>query len=180
MRRLSISCLAAVLLVAAGPARGLTVLPATFDELVRESVAVVHGQVRDVQARWTSDRRTIESSITVDVLDAYKGAATDTATFVVPGGQAGGRIVVVPGAPVFSVGDEVVVFLAGRAPAMPRPIGLSLGVYRVVERTPGGPKLVVPTPVSSMPGLVRRGSVSRAPRSLDVFGADVRALGADR
>ncbi|MGE0814842.1 MAG: hypothetical protein AB7O28_04085 [Vicinamibacterales bacterium] len=180
MPRLWISCLAAAILAAAGPAPGLTVLPATFDELVHESVAVVHGQVREVQARWTSDRRTIESSVTVDVLDAYKGAATETATFVVPGGQAGGRIVVVPGAPVFAVGDEVVVFLAGRAPAMPRPVGLSLGVYRVVERTPGAGKLVVPSPVSSTPGLVRRGSVSRAPRPLDTFGADVRALGAAR
>ena len=43
---------------------------------------VVDQCASEVQGRWTSDRRTIESTVTLDVYDAFKGAVTDTATFV--------------------------------------------------------------------------------------------------
>ena len=180
MRTFTLVLLAA-LVVAAPPAGALTVLPATFEELVRESVAVVHGRVREVDGRWTADRRTIESTITLDVYDAFKGADLDTATFVVPGGQAGGRILVMPGAPTFRVGDEVVVFLRGRAPSMPQPVGLSLGVYRVAHPSAGA-ALVVPSPVHAAysPTRVVRGTPARQVRALADFGAAVRAVGAAR
>ena len=167
------------LVVSASNARALTVLPATFEELVRESASVVHGRVRAVHAAWTADRRTIQSTVTLDVIDAFKGTSTDTATFVVPGGEAGGRILVVPGAPVFTAGDEVVVFLQGHAPAMPQPVGLSLGVYRVSAFAASGTSMVVPSPVhaASMPSKVTRGTSARAVRSLATFAADVRAVG---
>jgi hypothetical protein len=174
--------LCVVVFMAASSARAVTVLPATFDELVRESVAVVHGRVIEVHAAWTADRRTIQSTVTLDVIDAFKGTATETATFVVPGGEAGGRILVMPGAPTFRTGDEVVVFLQGRAPAMPQPVGLSLGVYRVAASRSGGAALVVPSPVqaATAPGTVQRGALSRPVRSLATFAAEVRAVEAAR
>ncbi len=180
MRTFTIVLLAA-LAVAAPPARALTVLPATFEELVHESVAVVHGRVREVAGRWTADRRTIESTVTLDVYDAFKGAETDTATFVVPGGEAGGRLLVMPGAPTFRVGDEVVVFLRGRAPSIPQPVGLSLGVYRVTHPA-AGTALVVPSPIhtAEAPTRVVRGTPARQVRALADFGAAVRAAGAAR
>lgn len=177
MGRLVITLVLAVGLTA--PAlQALTVLPATFEELVRESVAVLHGRVRTVRAAWTTDRRTITSTVTLDVIDAFKGTVIETATFVVPGGEAGGRILVVPGAPTFRPGDEVVVFLRGRAPLIPQPVGLSLGVYRVTAGRTGGASLVVPSPVHAepAPSTVRRGAATRAIRSLDAFAADVRAV----
>lgn len=179
MRRSGMALFA--LLLAVTPGRALTVLPATFEELVRESVAVVHGRVRGVEGRWTADRRTIESTITLDVYDAFKGANTDTATFVVPGGEAGGRILVMPGAPTFRVGDEVVVFLRGSAPSMPQPVGLSLGVYRVAHPASGA-ALVVPSPVQAAetPTRVVRGTPARHVRGLAEFAAAVRAAGAAR
>jgi hypothetical protein len=169
--------LALTLVLSMAPVRALTVLPATFEELVRESASVVHGRVRTVRADWTSDRRTITSTVTLDVIDALKGTATERATFVVPGGEAGGRILVIPGAPTFRAGDEVVVFLSGRAPAMPQPVGLSLGVYRVTAGAAGA-SLVVPSPVhaAATASAVQRGSAARAVRSLDAFAADVRAV----
>ena len=177
MRRLGPLLLLA-LLWCAPRLSALTVLPATFEELVRESAAVVHGRVREVHAAWTADRRTIQSTVTLEVIDAFKGTATETASFVVPGGEAGGRILVVPGAPVFRPGDEVVVFLAGRAPALPSPVGLSLGVYRVSSRAATGASLVMPSPVhaAASPVRVARGTSARAVRTLDAFAADVRAV----
>lgn len=178
--RIAILSLAA-LVAAAAPVRGVVVVPATFEELVRESVAVLHGRVTQVDGRWTSDRRTIESVVTLEVTDTWKGGETSTATFLVPGGEAGGRLLVIPGAPVFRAGDEVVVFLRGRAPALPQLVGLSLGVYRVAASRDGG-RLVIPTPVSAaaVPGPVTRGTASRAVRPLAAFAADVRAVEAAR
>lgn len=175
-----IPCAAALLLSI--PAHALTVLPATFEELVRESVAVVHGRVRDVRADWSPDRRTIQSAVTLDVLDTLKGSDVAAATFVVPGGEAGGRLLVVPGAPTFRPGDEVVIFLAGRAPALPQPVGLSLGVYRVTPARSGASALVVPSPVHAAgpAGPVTRGSAARRPRALAEFVAAVRAVAGDR
>ena len=177
MRRLSTTLLL-TLVLAAGSARALTVLPATFEELVQESASVVHGRVRTVQAAWTADRRTIQSTVTLDVIDAFKGTSTEMATFVVPGGEAGGRILVVPGAPVFRAGDEVVVFLRGRAPAIPQPVGLSLGVYRVSTAMQPGGAMVVPSPVhaAASASVVTRGTSARRVRSLEAFAADVRAV----
>ncbi len=150
-------------LAVSAPSGALTVLPATFEELVRESAAVVHGRVRRVEAAWTADRRTIQSTVTLDVVEAFKGTATATATFVVPGGEAGGRILLVPGGPVFREGDEVVVFLRGRAPLLPEPVGLSLGVYRVSAAGTPGRAMVVPSPIhaAAAPTTVARGTSAR-------------------
>ncbi|HUU33988.1 MAG TPA: hypothetical protein VMW48_07975 [Vicinamibacterales bacterium] len=180
--RMTMTVLFMALVISAPAVRALTVLPATFEELVRESAAVVHGRVRSVHAAWTTDRRTIQSTVTLDVADAFKGTATATATFVVPGGEAGGRILVVPGAPVFRAGDEVVVFLRGRAPLLPEPVGLSLGVYRVSTAAAPGTSMVVPSPIhaTAAPARVARGSSARRVRSLAAFAADVRAVGAAR
>ena len=182
MRLTGVLLLLAMMVAWVLPARALTVLPATFEELVRESASVVHGRVHGVRAAWTADRRTIQSTVTLDVIDALKGTFTDTATFVVPGGEAGGRILVVPGVPVFRDGDEVVVFLRGRAPALPEPVGLSLGVYRVSTTVRAGTAMVVPSPVHTavVPTRVARGTSARPVRSLEAFAADVRAVGAER
>lgn len=174
--RIVAACLA-LSLVATPPLGALTVLPATFEELVRESVSVVHGRVAEVRGRWTSDRRTIESVVTLDVADVLKGTEVEATTFVVPGGEAGDRILLVPGAPVFRAGDDVVVFLRGRAPSLPQPVGLALGVYRVAAGNDGVPR-VIPTPISaaSIAGRVARGSLSRPVRTLAAFRAEVRAV----
>jgi hypothetical protein len=168
-----------VLLSAPWPTGALTVLPATFDELVRESQAVVYGRVITVEGRWSADRRTIESIVTLDAIEHFKGTATSTTTFIVPGGDAGGRRLVVAGAPAFSPGDAVVVFLRGQAPAMPSPVGLSLGVYRVSTDPRSGTLVVVPTPVRAAgePARVTRGGAGRTVQPLVAFGAEVRAVG---
>ena len=180
--RVVCSVVAAVFLIAPGPSTALTVLPATFEELVRESTAVVYGTVISVRGAWTVDRRTIESVVTLNAVEHFKGTDTDVTTFSVPGGEASGRILIIPGAPTFRPGDSVVVFLRGQAPSMPSPVGLSLGVYRVAPSPRDGALMVLPTPVHAVEtaAAVTRGSASRAPRTLSRFAADVRAVSAIR
>jgi hypothetical protein len=77
------------------------------------------------------------------------------------------------GAPQFAEGDEVVLFLSGRAPALPMPFGLSQGVYRVTRDTRQA--LVTPL-VTEGAARVVRGDPARRPLTIDAFARQVRAL----
>jgi len=120
-------------LVIAGHAFGLTLLPADFAGMVAGSQLIVHGRVVDVRANMTGGRRTIETLVTIAVVDALKGTPGREVTFVVPGGQIGRYRRLVVGAPEFNTGQDVLLFLTGRAPALPMPFGISQGVYRVSQ-----------------------------------------------
>ena len=55
--------------------RAMVVVPAEFGEMVAASQTIVHGRVVDVQSYETAGRRTIESLVTVQVVEAIKGDA---------------------------------------------------------------------------------------------------------
>jgi hypothetical protein len=124
---------AAVVTASTATAHALTLLPADFNEMVAGSQTIVHGRVLDVQSELLSGRSSIQSVVTLQVIDTLKGAAAREVSFRVPGGRIGRYRRVVVGAPEFSQGQEVVVFLSGRAPALPMPFGLSQGVFRVAD-----------------------------------------------
>ena len=153
----------------------MVVVPAEFSQMVSTSDLVVHGRVVDTRAQILGDRRTIETVVTLAVVDAIKGEPGATVHFRVPGGQVGRYRRVMVGAPEFTSGDEVVLFLKGRPPGVPFPFGLSQGVYRVV-RDAAGRSLVTPPAVSEAAGRVVRGDVSRRPVELSTFARNVRAI----
>ena len=153
----------------------MVVVPAEFSEMVTASELVVHGRVVEIRPQIVGDRRTIETVVTLTVLDAIKGKPGTTVYFRVPGGQIGRYRRFMVGAPEFAAGDEVVLFLKGRPPAVPFPFGLSQGVYRVV-RDGDGRSLVTPPVVSEAAGRVVRGDVSRRPLELSAFTRNVRAI----
>jgi hypothetical protein len=154
----------------------MVVVPVEFSEMVTASELVVHGRVVDIRPQIVGDRRTIETVVTLTVLDAIKGQPGATVYFRVPGGQIGRYRRFMVGAPEFAAGDEVVLFLKGRPPAVPFPFGLSQGVYRVVRAGDGRSLLVTPAIVSEAPGRVVRGDASRRPLELSVFTRNVRAI----
>ena len=178
-RRTAVGLLLA--LVAGGAAASATVLaPADLGELVRSSRAVVHGRVTGVQAQWVSGHRRIDSFVTVEAAEYFKGDLGPLVTFRVPGGQIGRYRSVTVGAPVFQEGDEVVLFLGARGPSIPYVLGLSQGVFRVVGEPVTGRRLVTPPALVAgvEPVAVRRGDPSRRPVNLGSFGDAVRALAA--
>lgn len=138
--------LAAVLLcgLLSSAAHATTIVPMSFTELVNASAAVVYARVADVRGQWTEGRRGIESLVTVDVLAPFKGAPGERLTFAVAGGQAGRYINLLPGAPKFTAGDLVVVFLTSRGPQMPIATGFSQGIYRVSRDPSSGAMVVAP------------------------------------
>jgi hypothetical protein len=174
---------ASVLLAAMATARleALTVTPMTFDELVRDALAVVYVRVADVRGRWSADHRTIESVVTVEALRYFKGGLGQTVQLRLPGGAVDGRINVLPGAPVLREGELAVLFLSARGPAMPTALGMGQGVFRVVRDAGRGGVLVSPPPLRASPaGLVMRGAADRRQLSLEAFEGQVRSLGAAR
>lgn len=171
-RHLILVCFCVGMATYGAPLQATTVLPAEFTEMVARSSLIVHGTVADVTARTDAGRRSIESLITLEVIAPLKGNAPARVVFRVPGGQLGRYRRVMVGAPEFRPGDEVVLFLDGRAPVVPMPFGLSQGVYRV--RRSSGNAVVTPVPVVGG-GRVVRGDPARRPLTIEAFTRQVRA-----
>ena len=164
-----------VFCLAVAPAFATVVVPADFATAVTEASVIVHGRVVAVRSAITGPRRTIESFVTVAVMESLKGAPGSSVTFRVPNGQVGRYRRVLVGAPEFEEGDEVVVFLTGRPPAMPARFGLSQGVYRVTRHT-AARAVVTSLPASSGVGRIVRGDPTRGPMPIDAFAREVRAI----
>ncbi len=154
------------------------VVPADFAELVREARVVVHGRVVRVAGLWADGRRRVDTLVTLEAVEYFKGDFGTIVTVRVPGGELGRYRSIVVGAPVFEAGDEVVLLLGARGPSVPYVLGLSQGVYRVVARPGTGEKLVVPPPLVAGvdAAVVRRGDPARRPVTLTQFGNEVRRL----
>jgi hypothetical protein len=151
-------------------------VPASLSEIARDARIIAVGTVVGVDGRWTDDRRTIETLVTLEPETYLKGQLGTTIQFRVPGGTLGRYRNIVLGAPQFSVGQRVVVFLGARGPRLPYLIGLNQGVYRVGV-TGGGEAVVAPPPV--MPGVtgpIVRGAAARQPASLAAFEREIRTL----
>jgi hypothetical protein len=117
----------------------------------------------------------IESVVTLAVAQSLKGEAGATVSFRVPNGQVGRYRRVLVGAPEFAEGDEMVVFLQGRPPAMPSVFGLNQGLYRVA-RDAAARVMVMPPRTAASDGRVVRGDPARVALPIDAFAREVRAV----
>ena len=155
----------------------ITIVPMTFEQLVSEAAAVVYARVADVRGRWTADRQSIDSIITLEALQYLKGNLGPMVAMRLPGGEAGGVINVLPGAPTLREGELVVVFLKARGPALLTTLGLSQGIFRVGRDPRTGVMVVTPPPLrESAAGRIIRGAAERRALSIDAFGASVRSV----
>jgi hypothetical protein len=118
-------------LLAAAPARAMLAVPATVEDLARSSDAVLRGKVLGVSARWAEDQRRIVTYVDVAPTSVWRGSAPARVTVLVPGGIVGDIGQRVDGAPGFSKGEEVVVFLAAAEDRAFRVTGLAQGKFTV-------------------------------------------------
>ena len=162
------------------PSLSATVLlPADFREVVNGSQIIVYGRISSVRPQWIDGRRRIESVVTLEAADFYRGTRAPTVTFRVPGGQVGRYKSVTVGAPEFRSGDEVVLFLRAQGPAVPQVFGLNQGVFRVRVDARTGRRLVtlpILTARSASPEIVVRGDANRRPLPLPQFAQQVKAV----
>jgi hypothetical protein len=171
--------LMAGILIASGfdTVSAMTYVSADFPTLVGEARAIAIGRVVAVQPRWREGRRGIETVLTLDVDRYLKGDLGPTVALAVPGGQMGRYRSVMPGAPLFVEGEELVLFLAADAQSTAHLLGLGQGVFRLMTDRASGLRLVVPeilATVSTGPAKVVRGDVTRRPMPLEQFTGAVR------
>lgn len=171
MRLFVVACLVA----ASIPLGAITVKPLSFAELVHESTAVLHARVSDARGQWTADRSGIESLVTLEVLEYFKGGLGPRVTIRVPGGEAGGFVNIIPGAPRLQPADVVVLFLTASGPSIPVVTGTTQGVYRVSRDPHTGGLLVVPPLIDGGAPRLVRGDRDRRPLSINAFRAAVAA-----
>src|SRR5436190_2975675 len=112
-------------------------MPTDLRDLSRDAVAIVRGRIIAVDAQWTDGRRSIETIVTLDPETYLKGSLGQDVQFRVPGGSLGRFRSVVVGAPNFSVGQRVIVFLGSRGPSVPYVLGMSQGVFRLNQSAQG-------------------------------------------
>jgi hypothetical protein len=174
MQRLWMLVLGAALIAARADATVL--VPADLGELSRDARVIVRGRVVAVDSRWTADRRSVETLVTLDVETYLKGSLGDTVTVRVPGGRLGRYRSIVVGAPEFAPDQRVILFLGHQGPSVPYILGLSQGVYRIALTA--STWVVAPPALMATPAGQRivRGDPARRPLALDAFEREVRAL----
>lgn len=169
-----------LLMVCLAPAalRATVIVPAEFREIVNGADIIAYGRVAATTADWSSDRKQIETLVTLEVATYLKGGPGETLTFKVPGGQVGRYRNVLVGAPQFADGDEAVVFLNTRAGDRPVVFGLNQGVFRVRLDSQTRRRMVMPPLMSrgGTPELVVRGAADRRTLPLETFGAQVQSV----
>jgi hypothetical protein len=166
-----------LVLLHAPPLDATVIVPLEFRELVAAAPVIVHGRVVDVRAGWVEGRRRVETIVTLQAAEYLKGRLGEEITFRVPGGQIGRYRTIMIGAPEFSPGDEVVLFLNAAGPDA-YVYGLSLGLFRVVTDETSGRRVVIPPPVMAKllgdAEVVIRGDRARQPLAVDAFKETVR------
>jgi hypothetical protein len=107
-----------------------TVRRLTFDDLVAKADAIVLGQVVDSRTYWTTDKKLILTTYTVQVGERLKGSVPQTVTVTTVGGRIGNTILHVSGMPEFQPGENAVVFLE-RSGSYTTVVGLNQGKFRI-------------------------------------------------
>ncbi len=167
-RRRTMQWIRLVVLLALAAVSGQATILRTMDldEMTQESSAIVHGRIVAARAEWNSTHTIILTIYTVRAeryLKGFHGAAFELAEM---GGRIGDQLRVVPGAPHFEVGEEVVLFVwtAGN-PVRHQAIGFEQGAFRVRTDPATGLKVVNHSqPVSARVGeqaMARRPDTSR-------------------
>ena len=122
-----------------------TVVPPTFEQLVRQAELIFQGTVIDVRSVWEGEgaQRHIESYVTFQVEDGIKGSVTGTYTIQMLGGTVGDETFVISDAPKFQVGDRDVLFVENNGQQFVPLVGIMFGQFRVQHDEQTGRDIVV-------------------------------------
>ena len=167
--------LTAGLALAPALSRATTLEPMGLADLTRWAGTIAHGRVTEVHPQWVQNGRQIDTFVTLEVSTYFKGDLGHYLTFRAPGGQIGGDRSLVPGAPSFEPGQELVLFLDGQPRTWPYVVGLSQGALPV-QTDAQGRKWVMAPGLSADEAVGRAGLPLRTPIRLEDLGRQVATL----
>lgn len=99
----------------------------SLNQLVERSDTIVAGEILDMRSAWTADRREIFTTVTVRPDRRFKGGERSLVRFRIPGGTVGDTRLMITNSPVFSMGEQVLVFLSGGSGRLPRVVAGEAG-----------------------------------------------------
>ena len=120
--------------------------------LVLGSDEIVVAEVESVRPRWNEAHSKILTDVTVRVSQTLKGGATDRITLTQLGGEVGDVRYTVPGCPVFTPGEEALLFVWRDARGRAQVSGLAQGKFDI-RRDPTTGEATIQR---SVPGLAVR------------------------
>ena len=122
---------ALALVVMAGGLEASTVRRLTLDEMAVRADQIFTGEVVGIASQLNARRTGIFTFVTIEVDEYLKGGRRNLLTLRFLGGEAEGYRLVVPGSPVFHLGEEVLVFSDGGAGRIPTVLGMAAGKFTV-------------------------------------------------
>jgi hypothetical protein len=124
---------------------GTTVIPPTFDQLVKQAEFIFQGTVTNAQSVWEGEgaQRHIETYITFTVEDNVKGNAGTSYTIKMLGGTVGNETMEVTDTPKFKVGDQDILFVEHNNEQFVPLVGINYGRFRVQRDEQTGRDIVV-------------------------------------
>lgn len=130
--------IAAGLLAAISPASATTLRKMDLPELIASADRIVHVRAINQNVYWDPTETQIYTDTTFEVLSEAKGQGPSLVTVNLLGGSIGEVDMRAEGTPIFSAGDEVVLFALDRPDGKEDLVGFSQGVMRVVTETSTG------------------------------------------
>src|SRR4051794_40023438 len=122
------------LLFAANIGTATTAVMLTDEELIASSRVILIGDVQSVKAQWEADHQSINTYVKVNVARLLKGQLQNqTIVFKQLGGRINDEATVIFGAPEYTVGQQVLLFLDTRQDGTLRIAHLFQGKYDVVD-----------------------------------------------
>ena len=167
-----------LMVIAAVSVEGSTIRYLPLDEMAIRADQIFTGEVVGITSQMNARGTGIYTFVTIAVDEYLKGGRRSVLTLRILGGEAEGYRLVVPGSPVFRLGEEVLVFSDGGAGRIPTVLGMAAGKF-TVERDPATGEQLLARSLAGLtledPGGVpvdARAARSEGPASLD----DVRRI----
>lgn len=133
MKKLYSLLVAAALVTSVNSARATTVIPPSFDQLVRQAEVIFEGTVTDVRSQWVGEgaQRHIVTYITFHVEDGIKGDAGQSYAIRMYGGTVGEDSMGISDAPTFTVGEREILFVENNGTQVIPLVGLMYGRFHI-------------------------------------------------
>jgi hypothetical protein len=146
-----------------GTAQASIVVALDLPDLVREAERIAVVDVVSVRAAWDDKHERIFSTIELDVIESWKGAAlaSKRVTVVQPGGTVDDISMVVTGTGRFSPGERSLVFLRGPA-GRSQLVGMAQGKRPMRFETASRRWLVAPPDMAQLKTVRRPGATAPA------------------
>lgn len=122
---------AVVIFVIAGQITASVVAPLSTQDLGSQASLIVVGRVIEKRSYWNDDRTRIETEIQLQVEEMFKGSPVDVVRVVQPGGVVDNVRVMADGVAVWTVGEEVLLFLEPHRGGTHHVVGLNQGQFAV-------------------------------------------------